>query len=262
MQASSKKGCSAKRDECQVATYGIPSTAPKPDEQDEGEAAEALAEGPGGPERTLFWWFCGVLGANVLSIVWLAVRAESPPYLRGVLDSFIHFATGAVVAYFAFRALFLYSFHLIELLAMVFVLSLGVKLTLDVLNSLTWLGLISTRRDDPGRFGQMFQLCLITSGFLLAGAAWGLRHCTVLKLERPLARLVSIVAGMLALPAAAGIAAFPVPVVKKLADSPNVALLWLLLWLASILITGINTVLFIKTLTLREEIRAREKLAK
>jgi len=235
-----------------VVSDGIQTTAPGPEQQDEGEAPS-----PRGPEHRLFWWFCGVLGANVVSIVWLAVRAESPPYLRGILDSFMHFATGAVVAYFAFRALFLYSFHLLELLAIVLVLSLGVKLTLDTLNSLSGLGLLSTPIDDAGRVGQMFQLCLITSSFLLAGAAWGLHHCTVLKLERSLARVVSIVAGMLALPAAAGIAAFPVPVVRKLVDAPNVALLWLLLWLASILVTGINTVLFIKTLTLREEIKAR-----
>jgi len=242
-----------------VASDGIQSTEPRPGQPEEDEAPEAPP--PVGPERTLFWWFCGVLAANVLSIVWLAVRAESAPYLRSILDSFMQFATGAVVAYFAFRALFLYAFRLLELLAIVLVLSLGVKFTLDVLNSLSRLGLISTPVDGPGRFGQMFQLCLLTSSLLLAGAAWGLRHCTVLKLERPLARLVSIVAGMLALPATAGIVAFPFPVIRNLAAGwPDVALIWLLLWLASILVTGVDTVLFIQALTLREEIKARENI--
>jgi hypothetical protein len=133
------------------------------DEQDQGAGSAS-----GGAERTLFWWFCGVLAANVASIVWLAVRAESPPYLHGILDSFMHFATGAVVVFFAFRALFLYSFHLLELLAMVFMLSLGVKLTLDVLDSLSALGLVPTAVDGPARFGEVVQLCPACEGALEA----------------------------------------------------------------------------------------------
>jgi hypothetical protein len=66
---------------------------------------------------------------------------------------------------------------------------------------------------------------------------------------------------MLALPATAGIAAFPFPVIRNLAAGwPDVALVWLLLWLASILVTGVDAVLFIKALTLREEIKARENI--
>ncbi|MGD0092197.1 MAG: hypothetical protein ABSE73_19960 [Planctomycetota bacterium] len=240
-----------------MANDGSEENGNRPDEQ-ESDAGLALA----GPEHRLSWWFCGVLGANVAGILWLAVRAESPPYLQGLLDSFMHFATGAVVAYFAFRALFLYAFHLLELLAMVLVLSVGVKLTLTVLDKWSAVGLISMTLDDPARPGKVFQICLLTGSVLLAGAAWGLRHCTVLKLEHQLARLASIVAGMLALPAAAGLAAFPVPLLRGLGDKSHVALVWLLLWLLCLLITGLNTVLFVKTLTLREEITAQEKLAK
>lgn len=230
-----------------------------------GDAPEEAEEGEStllkGSERTLFWWFCGLLGVNVAGIVWLAVRSESPLYLRGVLDFLLQGATGALVVYFAFRALFLYPFHMLDLLAMVVVLSLGLGATEAVLSTLANTGLIHSAAEEASHWASLCQAGLFTSSILVAGASLGLRHCTLLKLDRSLVRVVAVVSGMLALPAAAGIAAFLVPVFRELKEAPEHALAWLLVWLLSLAVTGINSVLFIKTLTLREEITAREKLA-
>jgi len=224
-------------------------------------AAEPDSAVPRGPERTLFWWFCGLMGVNVASIVWLALRAESPSYLRGILDVFLQGATGAVVAYFAFRALFLYPFRIFDLLAIVLVLSLGLTATVDVLERLSGIGLIrESWEHEAFAYGGICQCCLISTSILVGGAALGLRHCALLKTERPLARVLTTVAGMLALPAAAGTVAFLVPVFSALSQAPAQALLWALLWLMSIVVTGANAVLFIKTLTLQEEIKAQEKM--
>ncbi|MCY3024482.1 MAG: hypothetical protein NTW87_36365 [Planctomycetota bacterium] len=223
----------------------------------DGEAEDSSAASP---ERALVWWFVGVLAVNVAGVVWVAVRTESPSFVRSILDFFLYSASGAFVAYFAFRALFLYSFRLSDLLVIVLVLSLGMKATIDVLSSFSALGVINVNLVEPGRVGQVFQVCLLTGSILLAGAALGLRHCTILKLEGAFARVLIIVAGMLALPAAAGSAAFPVPAVRQVMNEPQQALVWLLLWFVSLGLTGVNVVYFIRTLTLRTEIKSQEKL--
>jgi hypothetical protein len=214
------------------------------------------------PQRSLLFWFVLILGINVAGLLWLSVRAQSPDYLRGVLDAFFHTAAGGAVAYFAFRALLRYPYRFPDLLIIVTILSLGMKATLQVLASFEALGVLHASTEAGVRYGQMFQICLLTGSVLLAGAALGLHNCHTLKISATGVRLMCITAGMLALPAAAGTAAFPVLLVSEFAGRArgDVALLFLLRWVGSVVITVININYFIRSLILKTEVQAQEML--
>ena len=229
--------------------------------------------------------FLALLGVCVATLLWLACRAGSPSYLRSVMDFCMQAALGGVAAGLALKMLYLYAFQIPDLLLMVVVLSLGMKGVIEEAQPLAQLGIINARHGDPGHWGVLLQLCLLADSFLLLGAAFGLRSCKARNLEKTLPRLVNLLAGMLALPAAAGVVVFPVWLLKlaigeagvpqllrKIVISPyvltpalpqepppsghkvmDVALL-ALCWLTAIIITALNSANLVKNLTLSAEI--------
>ena len=215
-------------------------------------------------ERSLWFWFMLILGANIAGLIWLAVRTESPPYLRSVLDVFAHGVTGAAVAYLAFRALLRFPFQFSDLFIMVIVLSLGMKATVDFVRELAALGFVGSDMASGERFGEVFQLCLWSGSVLVSGAALGLRHCTLLNINRLLPRSACLIAGMIALPAAAGVTVFPVMMIREMLlrhpDSSRLLML-VLQSLGSLAATLINSRCFMRTLTLSAEVSAREKIS-
>jgi hypothetical protein len=219
------------------------------------------------PERQFIGWFFLLLGMVILSLVWLAVRESSPSYVRTILDFFMNVATGGAVAFVAFRALFLYRFRFFDLLAMVAGLSLGLHQTVELLKSLSQFGIFGEQYsiEDPQNVGKVIQLCMIVSSLLMAGCALGLRHCAILKIENGSLRILAIIAGMYSLPAAAGIATFPVVILRELVvprgRSEHIPI-YALLWVISIVFTIVNVAHFIRTLTLKAQIDATEHLAK
>ena len=222
------------------------------------EAEEVTAS-----QRSLWFWFALILGVNVAGLIWLAVRAESPPFLRGVLDIFMKSATGAAAAYVAFRALLHFPYRFPDLLVMVSVLSLGMKATVDFVKGLAVIGVVSTELASGERFGETFQLCLWSGSLLVAGAALGLRHCTLLKIDSTAARAVTLVAAMLVLPAMAGVVVFPVMLIRSFltgGSDAQFATTMLVLWVGSLIASSVNTRCFMRTLTLNAEVDAQEKL--
>jgi hypothetical protein len=214
-------------------------------------------------ERGLWFWLALILCVNVAGLIWLAVRADSPQSVRGILDIMLHSAMGAAVTYLAFRALLRFPFRFPDLLIMVTVLSLGMKATVDFVRGLAALGIVSTDLASGERFGEIFQLCLWSGSVLVAGAAFGLRHCTLLKIDRLIPRAVCLIAGMLALPAAAGVTVFPIMMIRELLlQHVDVSrLMWLLLEsIGSLAATIINSRNFMQTLTLNTEVGAKEKM--
>jgi hypothetical protein len=218
------------------------------------------------PERPLVARVLALLGVVVLSLFWMALRNNSPAHLRVILDFMFNVFIGGLAAWVAFRALYFYSFRLGDLLAMVAGLSLGMHQTLELLKSLAAVGVFGEHAaiDDPRNLGLVILSCMIVGSALLAGAALGLRHCAVLKLEGAFVRASVVLAGLFALPAAAGLAAFPALILRDML-MPGRAYehtAWFaLLWLASIFFTAVNIICFIRTLTLNAQISAREHLA-
>ncbi len=204
----------------------------------------------------------GVLVATIVAaLLWLAVRADSPEYIRGALDVFFHGLAGAAVVYFAFRALLRYPFHFVDLLTIVVVLSLGLKTALDVQMDLFAVGLI--RQEDVAvRYGQMFHICLLCASVLLAGAALGLNFCRSLRIARTLSRCLLIVCAMLVLPTAAACVGFPLLIVQELLNAlrPTLILTFMVKWLVALVVTGVNANCGIRVWTLRAEVDAKEKM--
>jgi hypothetical protein len=230
-----------------------------------GESARAAgdSEEVTAAQRSLWFWFALILGVNVVGLVWLSVRAESPPFVRSVLDIFLHGATGALAAYLAFRALLRFPYRFPDLLIMVSVLSLGMKMTVDFVKDLGAMGIVSTDLASGERFGEIFQLCLWSGSVLVAGAALGLRNCTLLKIDSFFRRALTLISGMLVLPAMAGVVVFPVMLVRSLFAghmSTLFAVAMLAQWIGSVVATSINSRCFMKTLTLTAEVDAQEKL--
>ena len=223
--------------------------------------AAALAEpDPQRPDRRWFVWFLIALGVNVAGIFWLAVRADSPQSLRNVLDILMQSAIGIAVAVLAFRALTYFPFRASDLMIMVLVLSVAMKLTLKVLQSFSNIGLIHSGFASEEHLGELFQTCLITGSILIAGGAFALRTCQKLQIERPIPRGASIVAGMLALPAAAGSLVFGLLIFFEVlktkpdySDTPMFAALWL----GSIGLSLVNVTNFGRMLMLRSVVSAK-----
>lgn len=226
----------------------------EPDEENESPPMS-------GGARSLLFWFLVILGINVVSMLWLAVRADSPAYIRNILDFFLYGVVGATTAYFAFRALFLFPFRMSDLFVIVMLLSLELKIAVDQVNQLSMLNLLGYEVGDPEHLGQIFQVCLLAASVAVGGAAFGLRHCQLLKIDGTFGRALTIMSGMLSLPAAAGIAAFLVLAVLSLSNGQtSEALVLMLLWFGSMAITGLNVAYFIRTVTLNAEIAAQEKM--
>jgi hypothetical protein len=238
------------------------------DDAREAEAMDELAspsESPGrSPDQNLFFVFSILLTVVLAGVLWLALSSSTPPKLRGSMDMLLQLAFGGTLAYGGFRMLLVFPFRFPDLLAIVIVLSLGLKAQVDVLEVLNSHGITSDfMGDDQRKLSITLQVCMITASILLIGAALGLRHCHLLKIEKPLPRLLAIVSGMLVLPAVAGVFSFPVfllrdAMTEKVVTDDTPALL--LLWLASIICTVVNASHAIRTLSLKEEINAREKM--
>lgn len=215
-------------------------------------------------ERRLFNVFWIVFVATVLSLFWLALRADSPPTIRSVLDVLMQSALGIAVAVLAFRALMLFPFRTPDLFLMVLVLSVAMKLALTVLQRFSAVGLIHHGFADGDHLGELFLTCLITGSILIGGGAFALRMCHKLSIERPAPRALAITAGMLFLPAAAGTVAFGLlilmEVLKPKPDYSN-SPLFAVLWIGSIVLTVVNIINFGRMLMLRAEISSRERLA-
>jgi hypothetical protein len=228
-----------------------------PEEPEENSNEQPLH----GSSRSLALWFAVILGVNVLSMLWLSVRADSPAYVRSVLDFFLYGTVGALTAYFAFRALLMFPYRMQDLFVIVMLLSLELKIAVDEIGRLAMLGLLFYGPDNPEHFSQIFQVGLLTGSVAIGGAALGLRHCYILKIESPLGRALTVASGLLVLPAAAGTAGLLVLAGFSFSmNRQDEALLQLLLWFAAMIVTGINVVLFIKSITLQTEIDAKEKM--
>jgi hypothetical protein len=215
-------------------------------------------------ERQAMFWVYAAIGADVAGLLWLGVRADSPPWMRALLDILIQTAVGGAILASAFRFLLLYPFRIYDLLAIVIVMSLSARVVLDQIGKLSFLGLIHARPDMESA-GELALALTIVGSILLAGAAIGLRTCHRLKVERPFSRIVALAASMLALPASAAAIALSIllalAVVKPGAAAIRVPMV-LGLWFASLAITFINIRNYGRMLTLGEEITAQEKLPK
>lgn len=239
------------------------------DDSEESSGDSGLREA----NRRLMFWFFVVIGTNVAGMLWLAVRVNSPAEVRAALDVLFQIGVGASVAAFAFRALSSYPFLTTDLFGMVLVLAGWAKWTVDSVRGFSQLGFVPDR--GGSNIGATVQFFLLSASVLVAGAAFGLWTCQRLKVQRPLRRLGVILPAMLALPAAAGCAAFLVialgdfnranaaAAANLMADRDKYmqhALLSMALWFASFVITLFNAFSFIRTLALKAEIEDQAKI--
>ena len=214
-------------------------------------------------------WLFILMGVNLMGLVWLAVREESSENLRGVLDSMVQIGIAGVVAVAAFRALVLYPFRITDLFIMVIMLGMGVGISLEALKGLSHTSLGMERDLNPqSNIALAVQTVLFTLSLLVLGAALGLRYCVRLKLERPMVRAAAIINGMLALPAMAGVFAFPALLVLELnlskngvADKGNSGR-YLILWAFSLVCVAKNTVLLLRSLALQAQVKEKPPEAK
>ncbi|MCZ7648778.1 MAG: hypothetical protein M5U26_26555 [Planctomycetota bacterium] len=215
------------------------------------------------PPAQLSWvrWLLLLMGANAFGMTWLAVQFSTPESGRSAMDGIMRILVGAATAYAGYRILTRFAFRTLELVAMVFVLGLGVQATLYFLEnfsrvSFLWEGSVQDREKLP----TVLQLCLFTSSLLLAGAAWGLRYCEKLRIEGSLGRVWAMVSGMLLLPAAALFVTLPTSALFGLmagADDLD-TLVYLLLWMGSFVVCAWNLKLFVASLALHAGIKDGE----
>ena len=195
------------------------------------EPSESAPEKPSA--QKLVAGFYVVLGLCLAGLLWLAVRAESPASVRTILDIFMQLALGGSVVVLAFLALVAYPYRTADLIVMVTVLSISMKVVLDVIGRFSAIGLIHASFAGPEHIGEIAQTCLLSASVLLAGGAFALRTCQRANIHRPLPRIMTIVSGMLALPAAAGSIAFFMLLIIQLVkgdseNAPAFAALWIL----------------------------------
>jgi hypothetical protein len=212
-------------------------------------------------EGLLLRWMLFLLGAAVAGAAWLAVRSESSAAVRNVLDTILQLGFGVLLALGAYRLLVCFPFRILDLLAMVFMLAVGIKLTLEALAGAARYGLIEWGPwSGREHVGTLALACLLTSSMLLAGAALGLRYCLRLRLDRPAERVAALVYGMLGFPAALGFFAFPALIVVDFIPPrvPNEGtLLYLLLYLGACLVTARNTILLMRSMALDSEVQVK-----
>jgi hypothetical protein len=214
-----------------------------------------------GPDRPIIVGFFAALGLSVAGLLWMALRADSPPSVRLVLDIFLQVALGASAVLVAFRALMASPFRISDLLVMVLLLSLAMKVVLDIVTRFSAIGLLHADADTGERFGVTAQICLIVGSLLLAGAAFALRTLHHLNIDRPATRIITLASGMLALPAAAGALAFLVLIVMQLVGNDfHYVPLFAVLWAVSLGVTLFNIANLARLMALRAEVTAHEHL--
>jgi len=213
------------------------------------------------PTTSIFRWVLGIIALNVVGYLWLALRVAVPQSVQPAIDIFFQAGAALLLAYFAFRALFLYRFQLTDLLTIVLVLSVGMQQTVRVFQEFSALGLVGLAPRSPEFGVAIFQACLLMATVLVAGAAFGLLYCQRATVTTAGARAVAIAAGMLVLPAAAGVVSFPILLlVDVLGEESTNGPLYGALWCASLIVSVINTKHFVRLLALRAEINAREPM--
>lgn len=236
------------------------STGPTPPEP---EVPDRPLDPPVSGDRLLLRWTLILLAASLTGAGWLAARASTSGMARVVLDALLNIGFGSLIALTAYRVVVRFPFRTLDLLAMVVVLSLGIKLTLDALQSASRYALVSMGSIEAReQIGTVALWCLLTSSVLLAGAALGLRYCVRLKLDAPLARLAAIVHGMLFFPASVGLFAFPALVVSDLfGEAPNpdteLTATYLLLFVMSLYVMIRNGLFLIRSMALESEVEVR-----
>lgn len=221
-------------------------------------------EPPEPGERQVLKWVAALFGASLLAAGWLAARADSDPGVRDALDTILQIALGGLFLGGAYRLLAFYSYRLLDLLTIVVVLSLGLKVALDGVSGLQeFLG--DPVPDEPVRLqvqlGPTALSCLLISSVLLCGAALGLRYCTRLKLHHSRQRVAAILYGMLAFPGIVGIFAFPALVLSEMVGSSNLderTPFYLMLAVASFLVTLRNGMLIFRSMALEDEVIATD----
>jgi len=240
------------------------------DAQDDTPQDESAAEGmledfasrEPSPDRRMFMLFAIVVGVSFCGVLWLAVRSSTPEAVRDSMDFILQAGMGALLAYAGFRSLVIYPFRFFDLLGIVILLSLFMKIAVETIEGIAASGFFEFS-ESSARLGVTVQVCCIAASVLLAGAALGLRHCTLLKIQNTPARMLTVLSGMLVLPAAAGFFVFPVLVLRDALSPEGTSQdtgAFLFAWLVSVIANVVNATCMIKTMALTHEIEAREKM--
>ena len=233
-------------------------------EHTSGESGEAAVEEMQRRERQAIFWVYAAVIADIAGLLWLGVRAESPPWMRTILDILMQAAVSGAVLAAAFRFLLLYPYRIYDLLLIVVVLSLSARFVIAEIGKLSAIGLIHTRVADLENMGELALAFTIVGSILLAGAATGLRTCHRLKIERPAARMLTLAASMLTLPASSASIALAVLLVLAVVRPGAVEIrptTVVGLWFASLAITFINIRNYLRVLTLGAQITSKETLS-
>ncbi len=217
------------------------------------------------PERKLLFWAAIVFGTNMPTLPADAGR----PLGRSGGDARI-FRRGDLRAADQERrrsrssaSCFSYPFRLLDLLVMVIALSAGMKGAIDAARLIRrsqwgWLFVNSDASNvvhapENSTYILFAEACMVTACVMMGGAALGLRHCRLLKIESPLKRGIVLVFGMAALPAVAGLVVIPFHLLSGLiADKQATpeSLGWIGALLFSFAATCANAALAIKTIAL------------
>lgn len=241
------------------------------DHEGTDEFQEAVPEGPRleplPTYREIGWrWFAALVGVTTAGMFWLAVRQESDPADRRVLDALSNLAVGGLLAYVAYRVLVRFAFQIFDLLTIILLLSGGVKVTIDAFHVLAAQGIIFEGRvTDTEQYPTVLLACLVNSSILMLGAALGLRYCFKLRIAAPLRRVAAVTAGTLSFPAAA---AFPVYTLEVLGQLVTLfvkngelqpewydhAFASVLIWIASFLVSIVNAFLFLRSVAVAETV--------
>jgi hypothetical protein len=228
---------------------------------DADELAQRPLEPPVAGGGIFLRWMVVFLCTSAAGTLWLALRADSPPSVRQLLDTILEMAIGILVALGAYRLLVFFPFRILDLLVIVLGLGLGVKGTLEALESASRSGLLDLGPIDAREnLGTLVLSCLLTGSLLLAGAALGLRYCVRLKLSGSGARVAAIVSGMLSFPACVGVFAFPGLILLDLLAEHQLgerALAYLGLGAVSLVVVVANGVFLVRSMALETHVALR-----
>ncbi len=231
--------------------------------ESQAKSDEVLASRPLDPTPSFSgrWalWVLLLIGGPAAGLVWVALRIESPPDLRPILDAMLQVCIGVAVIVAAYRLLSLFPYRTLDLLTIVVVLSAGLFTTLWILEDLSRAGLFfEGGLQNKDALGVVIFWCLMMSSVLLGGAALGMRFCERLGLDTPFARCWAVFCGMLALPAAAGMPGFGVFTIFELASLENMAPetnVYVAFWIGSCVVTCFNGYYFVHSLALKAEVK-------
>lgn len=230
---------------------------PAPEEPIQGPHIEPLPS-----FEALGWRVIGGLTlASVGGMVWLAVREDSSPDTRRILDGMASLLIGGCTVAVAYYVLVRFAFRILDLIAIVMTISLGLKVAIDSMSVLGAQGLIwEGRVTDSDKFGSVLLACLIVASILMAGAALGLRYCTRIKIEQPIHRIAAVVSGMLAFPSMIGVPVFLVACFHDVmalfepVKREEVGLSHFFLLLASLFVISANSTFFLKSIAITGEV--------